>query len=92
MNYKDPEVLEWVNEIRIDDGRKPLKRITYAKRDETGKVASPRCNSCPIGQSIVTYDVLTTFITPMGMSMRYKQSIPLAVTNWICDFDKKEED
>lgn len=96
MNYKDPEVLKWVNEIRAKDGRKPLKRICYAKRlkssawynDDNGHVKWPVICNCPIARSLgEEYYCGTHYYHKLDYN---KIPLPPKVSEWIKEFDSLE--
>lgn len=95
MNYKDSEVLEWVNRKRAEDGRPPLQRLAYAKRDTTGMVAETRSENCPIARSLGKgYHVGASFYYNSRDTTRvpYWRQHPRCVTEWIMDFDRGERD
>lgn len=89
MNYKDPEVLAWLNEIRVKDGRKPLKRIAYAKYGtQWGKraVAFPRSENCPIARSLGP-EYHTSVYNYVHQPSDTPFPNPLFVRDWISNFD-----
>lgn len=91
-NYKDPEVLEWVNSIREKDGRKPLKRISYAKREEGERwIVYPLNCNCPIAVSLVDYVVTRHKFYPRN-DITNGSPVPSAVTNWIGTFDQEQQE
>lgn len=92
-NYQDPEVLGWVNTIREKDGRKPLKRISYARREEGERhiVYPTNCN-CPIAVSIVDYAVTKDQFRHKDEQYFHYKPLPDPVRNWIAIFDEEQEE
>lgn len=88
MNYKDPEVLKWVNQIRASDGRKPLKRIAYAQRNPDGEMIRPANCHCPIAASIVDYKVTQYAYTHKATYAH--NPLPIFVADWIYEFDYRK--
>lgn len=95
MNYRDPKVINWINEIRAKDGRKPLKRIAYAKwvGDRFGlnhrDVLHPRSQNCPIARSLGNYSVNAVYYRKLDEPWHRDetQKLPEHVGNWIGEFD-----
>lgn len=85
MNYKDPEVLEWVNLIRRSNGYKPLKRIAYACRKDNGEMKTPANCNCPIAMSL--HDYIVTKNTYIHKATCAANPLPKLVSNWIDEFD-----
>lgn len=93
MNYKDAEVLEWVNSKRERDGKPPLQRLAYAKRDTTGMVAETRSENCPIARSLGKgYHVGVGFHYNSNDTRRatHWRQHPTCVAEWITEFDAEE--
>lgn len=88
-DYKDPRVLTWINGMRKKDGRKPLKRIAYAKYGTDRDVLYPRTQNCPIARSLVDYNVNTILCHKLKSDQRDRNliSLPSYVSDWVSDFD-----
>lgn len=91
-DYQDPEVLGWVNTIREKDGRKPLKRISYARREEGRDIVYPTNCNCPIAVSLVDYTVTKNSYYPQGTPWERGKTLPFAVRDWIETFDQEQEE
>lgn len=85
MDYYDPEVLKWVNEVRRSNGYAPLRRIKYADRNPDGEIVKPANCHCPIAASIVDY-IVTKFNYEHKATFA-RNNLPECVVNWISDFD-----
>lgn len=91
-DYKDQQVLDWINEIRAGNGLKPLQRIAYANRDATGKVYNPRTSNCPIARSLGgNYSISEHSYFERGKDYTSDwHRNPDYVAQWIARFDEED--